>query len=199
MKQSKIIGLTGGSGVGKSEAARLFAEFGALIIDADRLGHEVILKGATPAYEQILAEFGESILGFNGEIDRSALGAIVFNDKAKLKRLSEIVHKYIIIRIHKIIGENHSKPIVIDAAVLIEAGMDKICDMVLGIFAPSEARIARICARDGLTENEALRRVKSQMDDDELAQHIDVRIDNDGSLEQFKTKIKNFLAADFGD
>ncbi|MDR2166280.1 MAG: dephospho-CoA kinase [Clostridiales bacterium] len=198
MRNSVIIGLTGGSGAGKSEAAKIFATVGAEIIDADRIGHEVILKGASAAYDEVLAEFGTHILSLSGEIDRKSLGAIVFADADKLARLSEIVHKYIIERIFGIIAATESRLIIIDAAVLIQAGIHKICDKVLGIFAPLDARIARICARDGLERADALARIRSQMSDGELAQYVDARIDNDGNFEEFQTRIMDFIADIFG-
>jgi dephospho-CoA kinase len=206
MMQNKIIiGLTGGSGVGKGEVCRvfetLFGTHNIEIIDTDSLSHQVILSNSTLAYKEILSFFGEGILNDNNdndnsdniEINRKKLGAIVFVDKEKLNILSSIVHKYVIQRTLEIIEATKKQLIVIDAPVLVEAGMKNHCDIVLGIFAPQDKREERICARDNLTPDEAKRRINSQMPDEELAKHVDFRIDNTSSKEDLYEKVSDFI------
>jgi dephospho-CoA kinase len=192
-----IIGLTGGSGVGKGEVCHVFSALACgdvEIIDTDSLAHQVISRSSSyPAYEQIVAAFGPEILDDNNEINRKKLGAIVFANKKKLNMLSSIVHKYVIQRCFEIVENGEKRLVIIDAPALVEAGMKEYCDIVLGIFAPLKTRIERICARDGLTEIEAKRRVNSQMPDEELAEHADFRIDNTGSLEELYEKIADFF------
>ncbi|MCL2854134.1 MAG: dephospho-CoA kinase [Defluviitaleaceae bacterium] len=190
MSQNKlIIGVTGGSGAGKGEVCRVLADFGAQILDADKIAHSVIKKGATPAYDEILAVFGNQILGAGNEINRKILGDIVFADKGKLAQLSQIVHKHVIYAINKAVKTSDNSVIAIDAPVLVEAGVDKMCHAVIGVFAPHEMRINRIIARDGLTRKSALARINSQMPDAELARHITHKVDNDGDFQHLYNQI----------
>ena len=194
MTRSRIIGLTGGSGVGKGEVCRILAERGALIIDTDSIGHMVIKRGQ-PAYNEVLAEFGDGILTDN-ENYRKKLGSVVFGDKIKLEKLSRIVHKYIIEETLHIIKTAENSLIVIDAPVLIEANMAHVCDVVVGVFANRNIRIERIMARDSITAEAAERRIGSQMPDEELARHVDISIQNNGNLAELKEKLTHALSCD---
>ncbi|MCL2350604.1 MAG: dephospho-CoA kinase [Defluviitaleaceae bacterium] len=197
-RNKTIVGLTGGSGAGKGEVARIFKARGAEIIDADKLSHKVMLRSETAAFERILETFGEGILGANGEIDRKKLGAIVFSDKAKLDILAGIVHEYVAERVLKIIENSEKQVVVIDAPVLIEAGMEKICDFVVGVFAPRDLRIARICARDGIAPEAAEMRLDKQMADDELRLYADFEIYNNGSIKDLRHCVDVIAASIFG-
>ena len=181
-----VIGITGGSGAGKGEVCRFLATRGMTILDTDKMAHEQILRGK-PAYDEVLAAFGDSILGQDGQIDRKKLGAIVFADKIALARLSTIVHKYVQQECENIIAR-HTGPIVIDGAALVEAGMDKACDVVIGVFAPLKTRISRITARDNITPEAAARRISSQMPDETLRKFCHIMIENDTGLEELADK-----------
>ena len=189
MAQScKIIGLTGGSGVGKGVVCEFLARRGAVIINADAMAHKIILRGG-PAYDEVVARFGHPVLDAADEIDRKKLGAIVFGDKAALGELSRIVHKYVRAQCEAVIAGLAGKTIVIDAPVLIEAGMKDMCNVVIGIFAEKHLRISRIMARDGISRADALRRINSQMPDDVLKSHVDIAIDNNGTIEELEGKL----------
>ena len=187
-----IIGLTGPSGAGKGEICRVFADSDALIIDTDSIAHNVIKRGQ-PAYDLVLLEFGEDILDVNAEISRKKLGAIVFNDKAALTRLSSIVHRFVKAECERTIKNFKGDLIVIDAPVLIEAGMQTMCDIVVGVFADDTLRKARIMARDGISEHDTQRRISSQMKQENLRQYVDFVIENNSTLNELQNRIDLLL------
>lgn len=160
MKQSKVIGLTGGSGSGKSTVAKVLEHLGALIIDCDKIAHENMLKGGI-AYNDIVNAFGRGILLTDGEIDRRKLGSIVFSDRTALSRLNSIAHPYIVDRVRTILSDVEGLA-VIDAALLYEVGLDRLCDEVWVTQAPYSVRIERIMERDGITRQEAENRLSNQ-------------------------------------
>jgi len=193
MKLNRIVlGVTGGSGAGKGEVCRILKEMGGQILDADAISHEVILKGRTEAYTEVWKTFGEKVLNYRGEIDRKILGGIVFNDKEKREQLTEIVHKYVIQRILEALALSENRVIVIDAPLLIEAGVHEMCHVVIGVFAPAELRKERIMKRDGITKEEATARISSQMSDADLSLHCDYIIHNDGTLEDLIAQMADF-------
>ena len=195
MTQNKtIIGLTGGSGAGKGEAAKVLAMLSSEIICADSVAHQVILKGK-PAHQRIVDAFGD-VVDDQGEIDRRKLREIVFANKAQLKLLEDCVQDFIIAEILSI-AASLGEFVVIDAPLLFQSGLDKICDVTLGIFAPLDVRIQRICERDGLTRHEAMMRINNQMTDLELEELVEYKINNDGTLEELDEKIHNFYDAIF--
>ena len=187
-----IIGVTGGSGAGKGEVCRALVEMNAQILDADDMSHEVILRGKTAAYDEIWGHFGNEVLDTKGEIDRKVLGRIVFNDSEKLAVLTKIVHKYVIQRTLEALAISSNRIIVIDAPLLVEAGVHNMCNVVVGVFAPREVRMERIMKRDGITFEAALARINSQMSDSELANHCDYIIHNNGDLEDLNAQIMDF-------
>ena len=184
-----VIGVTGGSGVGKTVASRALQEIGAYIINADEVGHRVILKG-NEAYLDIIDHFGWDVLDKNDEIDRKKLGKIVFNDREKLQILSEITHEHIALQIGMEIFHSKRDFIVIDAPLLIGSGLERFCYKIIGIFAPHDLRISRICERDGVSFKDAESRINSQMSDIELGRYVDIKIYNDCDLEEFEIKVK---------
>lgn len=161
MRQSKIIGLTGGSGSGKSTVAAALKKLGVFVIDCDKVAHENMLRGAV-AYNDIVDEFGSTILTPTGEIDRKRLGNIVFNDKAALERLNRITHKHIAYKVKELIKNSDNKNIVIDAPLLRQAGLDSLCDEIWITDAPYNVRLDRIMERDKITRAEAESRLKNQ-------------------------------------
>ena len=187
----RIIAVTGGSGVGKGEVCRILARDGAEIIDTDSLAHRVMRRGETAAYDEVVAEFGREILGDDEEIDRKKLGPIVFSDKGKLAALSAIVHKYVRAQCEEIVAKSASDTIVIDAPALVEADMQYMCDVIVGIFARRDLRIARIIARDGISSEVAEKRIGSQMPDAVLRGHVDIAIENNGTIHELEEKLRH--------
>lgn len=184
-----IIGLTGNMGTGKSTVARLLVEKGALHIDADKLAREVVQPGE-PAYEDIVSYFGREILNEKGKIDRQALGEIVFNDSGERKRLEEFTHPRIIGRIDEIIeGQAEGVVIVIDAPLLIEAGLHERVDEVWVTDCARKTQIERITKRDGLSEEEIEKRLSSLMSNEEKRSYADVVVFTNGTKEMLKERM----------
>ena len=179
-----VIGLTGGIGTGKSEAARILQELGAVIINADQVGHEAYTPHSE-IWQEAVKAFGEDILQPNGEIDRKKLGGIVFSDPEHLARLNRIMHprmaKMVAERI-KLLAEQGKSVVVLEAAILFEAGWDSLVDEVWSTDSPEELVIGRLQARNGLSEEEARRRIGAQMSASERRRRSNVVIDNSGDL-----------------
>lgn len=170
------IGLTGNSGCGKSEVARALSTLNCMICDCDKIAHDNMLKGGV-AYDGIILSFGCGILRDDGEIDRKILSDIVFNDIDKLALLNKITHKYIIKQIIKyksIASEKNCDFLLIDAPLLIEAGMTDLVDRVWVVTADHEDRIKRIIERDGITRQMAEQRFKNQMPFNRQKKYADI-------------------------
>lgn len=196
----KIIGLTGGIGSGKSTVAGILADNGAYVIDADKVGHEVYYKGGE-AWDAVVEAFGTDILNENADIDRRKLAAIVFHDNEKLNILNDIVHPLIAREVLRRIDNARSKGVelvVVEAALLIEAGWHEMVDEVWLITADQEIRLHRIMQRDGISIEEARLRMQSQMPDDERAEYADIIIVNDDGIEDLKRKVKEALQREGG-
>lgn len=189
-KRPILIGLTGNIACGKSTVARMLAEKGAYIIDADAIAHEVIRKG-TPAYEAVLRRFGEEILGPDGEIDRRRLGAIVFRDPDALRDLEAIVHPAVLAEIHRRIQAGPEAPaIVIEAIKLIESGFARACDTLWVVTCSEAEQVRRLMIERGLTEEEARVRIRAQPPQEEKIRHAHVIIDNSGDLEATRRQVE---------
>jgi len=190
-----IVGLTGGIVGGKSTVASMFRDLGAKIIDADRLGHSVILP-YKPAWKKIVKLFGEEILRNDLTIDREKLGKIVFGDQALLKKLNEITHPEIIKLIKKEINlaknktHNHGKILIIDAALIYEAKIDRCMDKIIVVYIGKDEQIKRLIKRNNLSKDEALQRVKSQMPMKEKVKMADYVIDNNDTLDKTKEQVE---------
>ncbi len=188
----KVIGLTGGIGSGKSTAAQFLAELGAEVIDLDKAGHEALKKGGL-VYKKVVKEFGEAILDFDGEIDRARLGRIVFKDREALKRLNAIVHPAIDKAVENKVSESRRKGIkvvVLEAAAMLEAEKTWQVDEVWVTKSNKKTVLNRLKERSGYTEAEAKRRIRSQMTDKERIKHANVVINNDGTPEELKARVK---------
>jgi len=187
----KIIGLTGGIGSGKSTAAQFLAEQGAVIIDADKLGHDA-LRNAEIRREVVTA-FGKEILTPDGEIDRKKLGEIVFRNSASLSRLNEIMYS----RIHEMVKAQLEKcrkqgvrVVVLEVPLLIEANWTSIVDEVWVTVAAEATVLKRLKEKLGLSEPESLARIRTQLPSEERVKHADVVIDTDCDLDELKAKVK---------
>ncbi len=186
------IGLTGGIGSGKSVVADLLREQGATIIDADQLGHEAYTPNSE-AWRQVVAAFGEGILTAEGEIDRRKLGAIVFSDPAQLERLNGIMHPLMadMVQQRKVqLSEASVAVAVVEAAVLFEAGWETLVDEVWTTVAPDDVVIERLRQRNGLSAQEASKRINSQMSSQDRIRRSDVVIENASDLVALQRQIK---------
>ena len=186
------IGLTGGIGSGKSVVADLLRQQGAAIIDADRLGHEAYTPNSE-AWRQVLAAFGEGILTAEGEIDRRKLAAIVFSDPAQLQRLNAIMHPLMagMVQQRKAqLAEASVAVAVVEAAVLFEAGWETLVDEVWTTIAPDDVVIERLRQRNGLSAQEASKRINSQMSSQDRIRRSDVVIENTSDLVALQHQVK---------
>lgn len=184
-----VAGLTGGIASGKSTVSALFEAAGAIIIDADEIAHAVV-KSGLPAWRKIVDNFGRTILLPSGEIDRARLADIVFNNESAKLKLNRIVHPYVAKeiskRLERIKFDFPDAIVVLDIPLLFEAGLEKGLAEVIVVYAPEETQLKRLKARDGLTDKEALSRVKSQMPIEEKKNRATIVIDN--SLDQESTR-----------
>jgi len=190
MEEIMIIGLTGGIAAGKSTVARILASLGAYIINADKIGHNILEKNKN-AYNDVIDEFGEIIAKNNGKIDRKKLGEIVFSDKDKLKKLENITHPYIIEEIkyetkEKIKDYHH---LVLDVPLLFETGLENIVDITWVVVCSYEKQIERIAKRDGLSREEAKKRIASQMETSQKVKLADFVIYNNGNKKELNNKV----------
>ncbi|GMR05338.1 MAG: dephospho-CoA kinase [Thermodesulfobacteriota bacterium] len=181
-----VAGLTGSIASGKSLVAAELKRLGAHVVDADLIAREVVEPGS-PALKEIEEEFGPSVIKPGGELDRAALGRVVFSDPEKLKTLNRITHPRIIARQREMIEEikkSCDDPlIIVDAAILIEAGEYKRMDAVIVVYSDEERLIERLAGR-GLTRDEALSRVRAQMGLKERLEYADYVIYNNGAIEE---------------
>ncbi len=189
----KTVGLTGGIGSGKSTVSQILAELGAFVIDADKVGHEIYLP-EKEAWRQVVAEFGRDILADDQTIDRKKLGAIVFASDEARKKLNSIVHPLMFHDIRRRAtekrAEGFTKPIVVEAAVLIEANWLPLVDEVWVVVTGKSAVIERVAVQRGLSARDTEARIASQLADAERLKHANVVIRNDGSLEDLKKQIR---------
>lgn len=178
-------GLTGGIATGKSVVSGMFRSLGAFIIDADVLAREIVIPGL-PAWKAVVEAFGSEILLPDGNLNRAALGRIVFHDAAKRSILNSIMHPGILkeaARLRKKIGEEYPFAVVIfDAALLIESGAYEMVDLVILVYANKKLQINRLMNRDGLTREDALERINAQMPVAEKKNYADYIIDTSSSL-----------------
>jgi dephospho-CoA kinase len=192
----KRLGITGGIASGKSVVAGMLRELGFHVIDADALGHEVMEPG-TRAYEEIAREFGEGVIGKDGRIDRGKLGAIVFAEAEKLKRLNAIVHPRVEEEMVRQFSEWENSDVkdaaFVEAALLVEAGYHKKLDGLVVAWCTPEQQMERLLAR-GLSESEARRRIASQMPAEEKLKFATQEIDCSGSLEETRRQVEELAA-----
>ncbi len=189
----RTIGLTGGIGSGKSTVAKLLTQLGAEVIHADLVGHEVYRPGTT-GWQRVVEAFGRDVVGSDGAIDRRRLGAIVFADAAALERLNAIVHPLIFEEIrHRIAArrqEGFGPPIVVEAAILIEANWLPLVDEVWLVVAGRDAVRERLRAERGLDAAQVDARIAAQLGNEERRRYADVVIDNDGSPAVLETRVR---------
>ncbi|MBE7048755.1 MAG: dephospho-CoA kinase [Ruminococcaceae bacterium] len=176
-----VIGLTGGTGCGKSMAATYLQQKGAYVIDADQIARHIVEPGQ-PALTEIAAVFPDVLLP-DGTLNRKKLGSLVFADRKALATLNHITHRYIIAEIEKLIDEGKQSFIVIDAPLLLECGLDRLCTLCIAICSNKENRLHRIMERDNLTKTDALNRINAQPADHFYRTHCQHIIENNGEAE----------------
>ena len=176
-----FIGLTGNIATGKSTVAKMLEELGATVIDADALVHELQQPG-TPVFDDIVAAFGAGILDRAGEIDRRALGAIVFADPEKLRVLESIVHPAVLIESARRIAEAATPIVVYEAIKLIEAGRAEMCNALWVVTARSDVQLQRLMRDRNMSEAEARQRIEAQPPQSEKITRATVVIDNSETL-----------------
>jgi len=188
----KVIGLTGGIGSGKSTVSQFLAELGAVIIDADKVGHEA-LKPNTELWHEVVAAFGGQIIAPSGDIDRKKLGEIVFGNSDLLSRLNQIMHP----RMYEMVKsqlegyrQQEMEVVVLEAPLLIEAGWTSLVDEVWVTIASEDTVLKRLEGKVGLSEQESLARIRSQLSPEERIKQADVVIDTDCDLDELKRKVK---------
>ena len=187
-----VIGLTGSIGTGKSEAARQLEALGASIISADEVGHEAYTPN-TEAWEQVIAAFGDDILQDDADIDRRKLGAIVFSDPSQLEKLNQIMHPRMARMVAdkiEVLRDQGVNVVVVEAALLFEAGWDTLVEEVWVTDSPEHIVIGRLKERNGLSEEEAKKRINSQMGRAERIERSDFVINNSGDMADLGNAIK---------
>jgi dephospho-CoA kinase len=186
------IGLTGGIGTGKSAVAKVLVDLGAPVIDADEVGHAVYRPGET-AHRELVTAFGGEILASDGTIDRKRLGALVFSDPRALRRLNAIVHPKIFERLRAMVAamreQGERRPIIVEAAVLIEAGWEGLCREIWLVTASPERVTTRLERDRGLQAEEIRRRIAAQLPEQEKRKYAAIIIENNGTLEQLREKV----------
>lgn len=175
-----VIGLTGNIACGKSLVLTTLRELGAETFDADLVAHEVMRHG-TPAWHEIVARFGEGVVGDDGEINRRALGSIVFADPAALEALDQIVHPATIAAIRERVANLTGGVAVIDAIKLFEAGLNADCDEIWVVDCTREQQIERLTRRNNLSREAAIERIDAQPPQSEKRARADHVIDNSGA------------------
>jgi len=193
----KTIGLTGGIGSGKSTVAGLLEALGATVIHADTVGHEVYLPH-TQGWQRVIEAFGPNILAPDGSIDRGRLGAIVFSDARARARLNAIVHPLIAAEIRRRVEAHRAagsvEPIVVEAAVLIEAGWLSLVDEVWLVVADRRAVIDRLAKQRNLSPEEVGMRITAQLSDAERQRYAHVVIRNTGSIDALREQVRALWA-----
>jgi len=188
-----LVGLTGGIGSGKTQVAQMFKRLGAYLIDADELAHEAV-RPEGPVLKRIVEAFGPEVLNTDGTLDRAKLARLVFADPEKRELLNSIVHPYVFMeeeRRRKEIAQKDPKAVVLfDAALLIETGSYQLMDKVILVTIDRRNQISRIMTRDGLSRDEAVRRIEAQMPQDQKKDKADYLIDGGRSLKTIEDQVR---------
>jgi len=191
-----VIGLVGGIGSGKSTVAAQFARLGCAVVDADRMGHALLAEPAIRG--ALVARFGGKILGADGRIDRRLLGQEAFASPEHLEALNSVVHPALWPRVRRAILDARRRAdvraVVVDAALLLEKGLDTLCDRVVYLHAPKEVRRARIASSRGWRPSEVARREAMQISLKAKRQRADYTVDNRSSPEHTLEQVRTILS-----
>ncbi len=192
MKRPYVIGLTGGLGTGKTTVAEMLKAKGAVLISADRLGHQVYEPGR-PAYYEVVQAFGPEVVGEDGAINRRLLAQRVFSDAQALALLNKITHPRIREALQEEIqkaGEDGVQIAIVEAALLLEAGWDDLVDEIWVTVAPPEVAAQRAAQKGSMTVEEAMARIRSQMDNGQRVKRAHVVIDTSTTLEETRQQVE---------
>lgn len=191
------VGLTGGIASGKTTVAEMLAARGCRVLYADRIAHELMAPGQ-PAYDEIVRAFGRDILDAGGAIDRRRLGEIVFADAARRAELNRIVHPRVIAEIEKefarLAAAQPDAIVVVEAALLIEAGYHRRLDKLIVTVSTPEQQLERLMKKTGLSRTRAEERLAAQLPAEEKRRHADYEIDCSGSLAATEQQVEKLLA-----
>jgi dephospho-CoA kinase len=188
-----VIGLTGGIGSGKSTVSAMLADLGARVVDADKIGHFVYRPGSE-GFRAVVEAFGPGVVAADGTIDRARLGAIVFADPEARARLNAIVHPLIgaelAARIDAARDDGYEGPVVVEAAILIEAGWRALVDQLWVVSVKRETAIARVVGSRNLSRADVERRIDTQLSDADRRRQADVVIENDGDVDALRARVE---------
>jgi len=194
-----IAGLTGGIASGKSVVADMLAEKDAIIIDADRIAHQVVKKDM-PAWQEIVDAFGRDILREDGEVDRKALGKIIFSDQSRRDQLNHIVHPRVFEEISRNIAlimearETPNPVIILDIPLLFETRMNQELSDIIVVYVPEEVQLERLLRRDEAGRKDAMARIRSQIPIEEKKRQADYVIDNSGTITETRRQVEALFA-----
>jgi dephospho-CoA kinase len=191
-KNRVVIGLTGSFGTGKSTVAGMFRALGAGVVDADRVAHAAIRPG-TGTWRSLVAEFGKEILKKNRVIDRKKLAARVFIDSNKVKKINAIVHPGVIGDIDAALAGSPKPVVVIDAPLLIEAGLCENVDILAVVKLDRRTQVARLRTKKHMSVEDIMRRLRAQMPLSKKIRMADFIIDNNGTVAQTKKQVKDIM------
>ncbi|MBD8500219.1 dephospho-CoA kinase [Paenibacillus arenosi] len=190
------IGLTGGIASGKSTVSQLFVQYGARLVDADRIAREVVLPGSA-VLEQIAERFGSEMLLPDGTLDRKRLGEIIFQDPVERRALEQITHpairKQMMDQMKQYELEDPKRLVVVDVPLLYESGLDELFQEVVVVYVPASIQLERLKERDRLTEEEAYTRIRTQMSLEEKRERADWIIHNDKDRTETERQVRLFL------
>lgn len=173
------LGLTGPTGAGKTTVARLLEQNGIPLVDADAIARTVTEKGS-PVLSALADTFGKDILFSDGSLDRRALAAVAFSSKENTEKLNAVTHPAILARIRRALADATGDAVILDAPLLFETGLDALCDHTVAVVADEAVRLARITARDGISEEAAKKRMAVQPDTAFYAARADILLYNNG-------------------
>ena len=184
-----ILGITGGTGCGKTTLLQLIAAQGGMVLDCDTIYHQ-LLSTDDRLLSQIDVRFPGTVE--NGVLQRKKLGNLVFSDPSALEDLNKITHSAVVSQVRRSLK---SKPSLaaIDAIALFESGLDQLCDITVAVTAPTEDRVQRLMARDGISQDYARRRIAAQREESWFRENCSYVLTNDGSPAQFRDKCLAFL------
>ncbi|MEW6720807.1 MAG: dephospho-CoA kinase [Thermodesulfobacteriota bacterium] len=200
IRAMRVFGLTGNFGSGKSTVAEMFRHAGIPVIDADRISREVTDPGGS-AHSPVVREFGPGIVRPDGTIDRGKLADIVFADPARRARLEEITHPAILASMKETLeglSRQGCRAVVVEAALIHESGGKGLFDAVISVRCGEEEQLRRAMARDGISREQALARIRAQMDAGDKAGRSDYVIDNSGGLEETRAQVERLALALLG-
>ena len=185
-----VMGLTGNISCGKSSVSKMLASRGAIIVDADLLSREIyeyddVLEGMKLSFPETLV---------NGRVDRRVLAGIVFSDKTRLEDLNRISHKKIYELVCQSLERNRDRDlVVIDAALLLEAKFDSLADKVVLVYCNEKVQLDRLMKRDSISSEDALKRIRSQMSQEDKKKMVDYLIDNSGDIEVLENEVEKLI------